>query len=168
MTERDCHPAWETLSPTGWIAGGSTDIDYTSRIDDKHEERAELFSGIPPNEFSCGYFVFVDSFSSHSRVEAKVHLLLAARKLRQRENWPKRLNGVLYIEDMIDLAMAECADPRISRIPRYWSCIADVPEKEWKRRYQPKYEAIYSLLQAWAWSADSRVWSNAKKVVKSS
>lgn len=165
MTERDCHPAWESLSPSGWVAGGSADIDYTSRIDSKHESRAELFKGIPPELYSAGYFVFTDSFSSHSRAEAKLHLVLAARRMRLRENWPKRIGGRLYVEDMIDLAMAECADPRINRIPRYWSCIADVSEKEWQRHYGPKYEAIYGLLQAWAWSADRMVWENSKKDV---
>ena len=162
----DCHPAWGALSASGWVAGGSVDVDYTSRVDDRHSQSAQLFVGIPPVEYDCAYFVFVDSISSRSRTAAKIHLLEAVNKIRHRENWPKRINGELYAEKMIDFALAECMHPAIRKIPGWWECIAEVTQREWDKHYSHRYERIYDLLNAWAWSADARVWINERKVVK--
>jgi hypothetical protein len=158
--DRDCHPAWELLSPTGWVGGAPVDIDYNSGIDRRHERKAELFRGIPPREFNAGYFVFVDSFSAMSRATIKIDLLEEVSRIREVEHWPKRINGCLYTENMIDFAMAEVMEPRIKSIPDWHESIVEVGRKEWERTYASKYERIWRLLTDWAWAADERVARN--------
>lgn len=167
MDNRDCHPAWELLSPTGWVGGAPVDIDYNSGMDRRHEKRAELFRGIPSREFNAGYFVFVDSFSSMSRSAIKIDLLEEINQIRHRESWPKRINGSLYTENMVDFAMAEVMEPRIKSIPNWHESIAEVGKKEWNRTYAPKYERIWRLMSDWAWSANERVGRNEARWKKS-
>lgn len=162
MSDRNCSPAWELLSPTGWVGGESVDVDYTSGIDKRHEKKAELFRGIPPREFDAGYFVFVDSYSSMARINCKIHLVEEVSRIRQIEHWPKRLNGQLYVENMIDMTMAEFTDPRIRKIETWYESIADVSRGEWERKYATKYERIWRLLSDWAWAADEKVCRNVK------
>jgi hypothetical protein len=165
--DRDCHPAWELLSPTGWVGGAPVDIDYNSGIDRRHERKAELFRGIPPREFNAGYFVFVDSFSPMSRATIKIDLVEEVSRIREIEHWPKRINGCLYTENMVDFAMAEVMEPRIKSIPNWHESIVEVGRKEWERTYASKYERIWRLLTDWAWAADERVARNELKWKKS-
>lgn len=139
-------------------------MDYTSRVDKRHEKIASLFKNIPPREYDAGYFMFVDSFSSQSRAAIKVHLLQAAHDLRIKENWPKRINGNLYVENMVDFAMAEVMHPAIRTITDWHRSIADIPLAEWRKGPAWRYEGLYSTLLDWAWEADHKVWQNASRL----